>query len=613
MHFLLGGFALLLSTAHGFVRPSSRPYHGSTVASFRSTAVDLTDLQAPNKKLVDTYPLSLPQFATLSASGVTSRDWKVLLSKGELIELGVDEFLLKENEVIDDNRLRGLFLIMEGAANLEVKGQKVAKLSEGNFAGEASFVSGSDGPRSATVRATTPLKAMKWESQTLKTLLSDMDNSNLRAALYVAWMQELGSKLHKAMIKIDIAPASNGVPLVEGQDYGYKGMDTQDQFRAATPPWVGQLAAWNFQREYGALRNSFRFEEFSNSDFWLWKSFKSIDKFLEFFVFPRLEKDRGAWAPIKTEESEALREKLKLLTLNNTQLFEREHLRMKNTKDMVEAEALKGVSLARDIVQKSTPWFVMLPYRALCELLDRVFENRPIQRFWLLETVARMPYFSYLSMLHLYESLGWWQVGSAVRRIHFFEEWNEFQHLQIMESLGGDTRWSDRFLARHAAILYYWALNVLFLFSPFLAYNFSELIEAHAVDTYLQFAEENKELLMSLPPPVQAVEYYCKGDLYMFKEFQTSASALDRRPTITNLYDVFSNICRDEMEHVKTMFACERGTEMLAQPSQTATEKMLAELEEFDKDDAFGGMSARVVAGLRFTPGDQREQDTAFD
>ncbi len=30
---------------------------------------------------------------------------------------------------------------------------------------------------------------------------------------------------------------------------------------------------------------------------------------------------------------------------------------------------------------------------------------------WLCLQVARMPYMSYISMLHLYESLGWWRVG----------------------------------------------------------------------------------------------------------------------------------------------------------------------------------------------------------
>lgn len=41
-----------------------------------------------------------------------------------------------------------------------------------------------------------------------------------------------------------------------------------------------------------------------------------------------------------------------------------------------------------------------------CLILDRVFDGRPIQRFWFLETIARIPYFSYVSMLHLYESFG---------------------------------------------------------------------------------------------------------------------------------------------------------------------------------------------------------------
>ena len=36
-----------------------------------------------------------------------------------------------------------------------------------------------------------------------------------------------------------------------------------------------------------------------------------------------------------------------------------------------------------------------------------LYEGRPIQRFWVLESVARVPYFAYISMLHLYESLGW--------------------------------------------------------------------------------------------------------------------------------------------------------------------------------------------------------------
>ena len=38
-----------------------------------------------------------------------------------------------------------------------------------------------------------------------------------------------------------------------------------------------------------------------------------------------------------------------------------------------------------------------------------------------LETVARMPYFSYISMLHLYESLGWWRAGAELRKVRVCE------------------------------------------------------------------------------------------------------------------------------------------------------------------------------------------------
>ena len=103
---------------------------------------------------------------------------------------------------------------------------------------------------------------------------------------------------------------------------------------------------------------------------------------------------------------------------------------------------------------------IKIPYLVLCVMLDKIFDNRPISRFWFLETVARMPYFSYISMLHLYETLGWFRVGASVKRVHFAEEWNEFHHLLIMESLGGDQKWLDRFMAQHAAVIYYWILVI---------------------------------------------------------------------------------------------------------------------------------------------------------
>jgi ubiquinol oxidase len=221
---------------------------------------------------------------------------------------------------------------------------------------------------------------------------------------------------------------------------------------------------------------------------------------------------------------------------------------------------------------------------ALCVMLDKLFdETQPVQRFWFLETVARMPYFSYTSMLTFYEILGWWRRSSELRKVHFAEEWNEYHHLLVMESLGGDARWRDRFLGQHAAVVYFFVLVALWLISPALAYNFSELIEGHAVDTYAQFCDQNADILKTMPAPPIAREYYEADDLYLFDEIHTSnASSVEnpgspstdaarevraRRPRIKSLYDVFCNIRDDEGEHVSTMNACQREDSDISSPN----------------------------------------------
>ena len=81
------------------------------------------------------------------------------------------------------------------------------------------------------------------------------------------------------------------------------------------------------------------------------------------------------------------------------------------------------------------PWIIKAPYLFLCVLLDTLFDGAPIERFYFLETVARMPYFSYITMLHAYETLGWWRRSTAAKRVHFAEEYNEFNHLVQILSL----------------------------------------------------------------------------------------------------------------------------------------------------------------------------------
>lgn len=96
------------------------------------------------------------------------------------------------------------------------------------------------------------------------------------------------------------------------------------------------------------------------------------------------------------------------------------------------------------------------------------------------------------------------------------------------------------------------------------------------MDTYGTFLKENKERLMSLPPPEVAKKYYKSADLYLFDDFQVSKEAGTRRPPCDTLYDVFRNICDDEAEHVKTMVACQdyaRLGKLIVSPHATMPEK----------------------------------------
>jgi hypothetical protein len=261
--------------------------------------------------------------------------------------------------------------------------------------------------------------------------------------------------------------------------------------------------------------------------------------------------------------------------------------------------------------------------------------------------------------------------------------------MQIMESLGGDNAWIDRFVAQHASLAYFWGVMLMYALSPKHAYQFSELVEGHAVDTYegthpqampiflcvavcigttatahlvfatcgclgapavltscdmrpdcvpidfLQqhlllsfhltgtdgttggnvatdwsashvtrgaigaidiagmlgkahgagciyigqvcahavFAEQNKDILAALPPPTVAAEYYLGSDIYMFQSFLVSEGAKCRAPKCESLLDVFHNVIDDEIEHKKTMIACQSPTEVARQLAAAKDEK----------------------------------------
>ncbi|XP_021889089.1 ubiquinol oxidase 4, chloroplastic/chromoplastic isoform X1 [Carica papaya] len=193
---------------------------------------------------------------------------------------------------------------------------------------------------------------------------------------------------------------------------------------------------------------------------------------------------------------------------------------------------------------------------SVIKILDTLYHDRHYARFFVLETIARVPYFAFMSVLHMYESFGWWRRADYLK-VHFAESWNEMHHLLIMEELGGNAWWFDRFLAQHIAFFYYLMTVFMYAISPRMAYHFSECVESHAFETYDKFIKAQGDELKKLPAPEVAVKYYTGGDLYLFDEFQTSRPPNSRRPKIDNLYDVFLNIRDDEAEHCKTMRACQ--------------------------------------------------------
>merc|ERR1719326_2547122 len=376
-----------------------------------------------------------------------------------------------------------------------------------------------------------------------------------------------------ALAELQLREAERALDVAGAGGLGYLNRTSGTYLDGAygVPSSFAELALENFRREAGAILRALRSDPAARA---LRKIFRQEEE-------PEVVDRDGNGRPDADELEE-----LKDLVLSNDAVWAREHARP----------------------QVDSPLIIKLPYLALCVMLDKLFEGRPISRFWFLETVARMPYYSYLNMLQAYETVGLWKTSAVQKRVHFAEEWNEYHHLLIMEALGGDLKWRDRFLAQHAGFAYYWVLVALWLLSPSLAYNFSELIEAHAVDTYAEFAEANKDRLKAIPAPVVAKAYYNGACLWMFDEFQTDGNSTVRRPKIETLYDTFSAIRDDEGEHVKTMHVCQDDAAVLASPNAAKAAAAVASLaaltqapgvrELLEKLSAENADGAEVIAEL---------------
>ena len=127
-------------------------------------------------------------------------------------------------------------------------------------------------------------------------------------------------------------------------------------------------------------------------------------------------------------------------------------------------------------------------------IIDFLYRGRDYQRFWVLEEIARAPYFAFLSVLHFRESMGLRGPDHIyLMEEHFAQTLNETEHLEYMESRGGNSYWVDRFFARHLVLIYYWVNVVYYWLAPRTAYDLSYGVEIHAAETYDKFLDQHDD------------------------------------------------------------------------------------------------------------------------
>ena len=125
-------------------------------------------------------------------------------------------------------------------------------------------------------------------------------------------------------------------------------------------------------------------------------------------------------------------------------------------------------------------------------ILNFLYRGRDFQRFWVLEVIARAPYFAFISVLHFRESLGLrGEEHIYLMKEHFYQALNETEHLEEMEVREGNKYWIDRFFAKHLVLLYFWIMVGYYFIDPVNAYDINMKIEKHAFETYVKYSAYN--------------------------------------------------------------------------------------------------------------------------
>jgi hypothetical protein len=113
-----------------------------------------------------------------------------LMRVGKWLDAKQGEILATEKKPIDS-----IMLIYNGQVAVESNGKEVAKLKDGNFIGEVSFITG--GAATATVKALQPTRYVAWPKEAISQLLNR--NPSMRFAMQAMLSTDLSKKLmHRA-------------------------------------------------------------------------------------------------------------------------------------------------------------------------------------------------------------------------------------------------------------------------------------------------------------------------------------------------------------------------------------------------------------------------------
>ncbi len=118
--------------------------------------------------------------------GMSKVELKKLLRLGQWKEISAGQELAREGRILEN-----LTLVYNGAASVFRNGNKIARLKDGDFIGEMSFMA--NRPASATVTAESPLRIIEWPTKALKGML--IRNPSMLISLQASLGSNMAQKL----------------------------------------------------------------------------------------------------------------------------------------------------------------------------------------------------------------------------------------------------------------------------------------------------------------------------------------------------------------------------------------------------------------------------------